>query len=388
VPPSSVAPGETVTLFLAGDVMMGRGIDQILGRPSAPELRETYVRSARDYVTLAERAHGAVPAPVDGTYVWGDALALLDRKRPLLAIVNLETSVTVSDDFWPRKPVHYRMHPDNVGCLSTARIDVCALANNHLLDFGRAGLRETLEVLHEAGIRTAGAGRDVEEAFRPARVPLADGADLLVLAIGSESSGIPSDWAAGPFRPGVALFDERSLDAADAIAAHLRSQRRARDLVVASIHWGSNWGHAIPREQIAFAHRLVERGVDLVHGHSSHHVRSIEVHEGKLVLYGCGDLVTDYEGIHGHEAFRGDLGAMYFAGLSRGGGLARLGLTPSHMQRLRLTRAEPHDDRWLAETLTEVGAPFASRFELDEEGLHLANDARRERRTVGVERER
>ncbi len=66
---------ETLRLFLCGDVMPGRGIDQILPTPSSPELYEPYVRDARDYVALAETRSGAIARPVHHAYIWGDALA-------------------------------------------------------------------------------------------------------------------------------------------------------------------------------------------------------------------------------------------------------------------------------------------------------------------------
>jgi poly-gamma-glutamate synthesis protein (capsule biosynthesis protein) len=95
----------------------------------------------------------------------------------------------------------------------------------------------------------------------------------------------------------------------------VRREKRPGDVVLRSIHWGSNWGYDVTDDQVRFAHRLVDGGVDLVHGHSSHHPRPIEVHRGKLVLYGCGDLINDYDGISGHEEFRPDLRLLYFAAL-------------------------------------------------------------------------
>src|SRR4029453_6689562 len=132
--PDTRAP--TVTFFLCGDVMTGRGIDQILPHPSRPQLFEPYVRSAVEYVNLAERANGPIARPVDYAYVWGDALAELERVRPDARIVNLETAVTASDDAWSGKGIHYRMHPANVSCLTVAKLDCCCLANNHVLDWG------------------------------------------------------------------------------------------------------------------------------------------------------------------------------------------------------------------------------------------------------------
>jgi poly-gamma-glutamate synthesis protein (capsule biosynthesis protein) len=286
--------------------------------------------------------------------------------------VNLETSITTSDEFWPDKGVHYRMHPGNVGCLEPARIDVCALANNHVLDFGWAGLSETLATLQGVGIQTAGAGENLEQAARPARLPLGSGSELLVFACGSESSGIPREWAAGRSQPGVYLLPDLSSTTADAVARHVRLHKGPRDLAMVSIHWGSNWGYEISAAQVDFAHRLVDGGVDLVHGHSSHHVRPIETYDGKLILYGCGDLITDYEGIEGYEAWRGDLGAMYVATLDRGDGrLTGLRVIPMQMQRMRLARASQTDTRWLAETLCRVSGSFGSRLVEHEGDLFL-----------------
>jgi poly-gamma-glutamate capsule biosynthesis protein CapA/YwtB (metallophosphatase superfamily) len=140
-----------LTLFLCGDVMTGRGIDQILPHPGKPRLFEACVHSALGYVQLAEEKNGPIARPVDFAYPWGDALDAWRRAAPDLRIVNLETAVTTSDDAWPGKGIHYRMHPANLPCLAAARIDCCVLANNHVMDWGGQGLKETLCSLRGAG---------------------------------------------------------------------------------------------------------------------------------------------------------------------------------------------------------------------------------------------
>ncbi|MBM0228850.1 CapA family protein [Micromonospora sp. ATA51] len=188
-------PVAEVTLLLAGDVMTGRGVDQILPRPGPPGLREAAVTDARRYVELVESVAGPVPRPAPPQWPWGAALRLLDELRPDVRIVNLETAVTGRGEYAPGKGIHYRMHPDNLACLTAARLDVCALANNHVLDFGAEGLGDTLDALRRAGITPAGAGRDEDEAWQPARVPLAGGRRLLVWSVGAPSSGVPPPWA-------------------------------------------------------------------------------------------------------------------------------------------------------------------------------------------------
>lgn len=352
---------KTTTAFLCGDVMTGRGIDQILRHPSDPGLYEPYVRDARGYVHLAEEVNGPIPRSVPPEYVWGDGLAVLQRVRPDVRIVNLETSVTRSDTPWPDKGIHYRMHPDNVECLTVAGLDVAVLANNHVLDWQRAGLHETLDTLTRANVRTAGAGRNAAEALAPAIVDRTPLGRWLVFARGTLGSGVPPDWAATKDRSGVALLSDLSPQSARELVAQVQYERRPGDVVVVSLHWGSNWGYRVPAEHVEFAHALIEQGVDVVHGHSSHHPRPIEVYRDKLVLYGCGDFLNDYEGISGYEAYRGDLTLMYFVSVDvPSGRLRAVRMVPMQIHKFRLRRASEEDTRWLAHRLEETCAAFGT----------------------------
>jgi poly-gamma-glutamate capsule biosynthesis protein CapA/YwtB (metallophosphatase superfamily) len=141
------------TIFLCGDVMIGRGIDQILPHPGDPTLHESVVSDARTYVSLAERVSGQIPRPVPYAWPWGEALAVLDELSPDVRLLNLETAITTASNFAPGKAVHYRMNPANAECLTVARPDVCVLANNHILDFGPDGLAESLYTLGGLGLR-------------------------------------------------------------------------------------------------------------------------------------------------------------------------------------------------------------------------------------------
>jgi poly-gamma-glutamate synthesis protein (capsule biosynthesis protein) len=361
-----------ITLFLAGDVMTGRGIDQILPRPSVPHLYEPNLRDAREYVALSEEASGHIPRPVNFAYVWGDALSELSATAPDARIINLETSVTRSETAWPRKEVLYRMCPDNVPCLTAARLDVCVLANNHVLDWGDGGLVETLDTLQAAGIRTAGAGRLLDDAGHPAIVDVEDRARVVVFAFGHASSGIPSEWAAGMDRPGVMVVSALSEDVADAIAEQVRHRRRPNDVVVVSIHWGSNWGYPIPPAQARFAHALIDRGIDLVHGHSSHHPRPIEVYRRKVILYGCGDFLNDYEGISGFEEYLDNLVLMYFPNIDLAcGEIVQMRMVPFRIRKMRLERASANERTWLHETLSRISAPYGTRIETAADGSLL-----------------
>jgi poly-gamma-glutamate capsule biosynthesis protein CapA/YwtB (metallophosphatase superfamily) len=353
---------DTITLFLCGDVMLGRGIDQILPYPGDPRLYEPAVGSATTYVELAEAVSGPIPRPVDFAYVWGDALEALRHARPDVRIVNLETSVTRSTDFAP-KGINYKMNPDNVPVLAAAQADCCVLANNHVLDWGRAGLVETLDALQGAGIRTAGAGRDVAHAEAPAVLEVARKGRVLVFAFGSQTSGIPRSWAARADEPGVNLLGDLSERSIARIAEHARRAKKPGDILVASIHWGGNWGYEIPRQQRAFAHRLIDQaGFDVIHGHSSHHPKGIEIWRGKPVLYGCGDFLNDYEGIAGYEEFRSELVVMYLPRLAGSTGeLVDFGLHAFRIRKFRLNRASAEDTAWLGNVLDRESRAFGTR---------------------------
>lgn len=362
---------ESLTLFLGGDVMTGRGVDQILPHPGDPALRESHMDDAQGYVRLVEEVSGPLPCPVDYAWPWGDAVPVLRDAAPHVRVINLETAITTSDAFAPGKAVHYRMNPSNVECLRAIAPDVCVLANNHVLDFGPAGLVDTLDVLERAGLRAAGAGRDECEANAPAIVALAGGRRALLLASGATSSGIPREWAAGPGQAGVALLPARAT--ANDLVRRLDAIRRPGDVTIVSLHWGSNWGYQIAPEQRRLAQALVDGGVDVVHGHSSHHPRPIEIHHGKLILYGCGDLVDDYEGIRGYEQYRDDLRLLYLATVAPGTGeFIRLRMVALRSRQMRLERAGGADAAWLCTTLDRVSRDYGTRVDLAPDGVLIA----------------
>ncbi len=355
-----------VTVFLCGDVMTGRGIDQVLPHPSPPRIYEPYVTDAREYVRLAEELSGPIPKPMPFAAIWGDALAELAVQAPDVRIINLETAVTKSEASWKGKGINYRMNPANAGVLSAARIDVAELANNHVLDWGYAGLAETIETLKKLNIGHPGAGMNRDEAGAPAVIAVNGKGRVIVFSFGAETSGVPREWAATDTRPGVNFLPDLSAETVKRIRAQILRVKKPGDIVIASVHGGANWGYDISDDEKRFSHSLIdEAGVDVVHGHSSHHVKAIEVYRGRLILYGCGDFLDDYEGIGGYEQFRGDLGLMYFAKLDPATGrLLALVMTPTQIRRFRVNRASPSDAAWLAAVLNREGKKFGTGVEI------------------------
>lgn len=358
-----------ITLFMGGDIMTGRGIDQVLAYPGDPRLYESFVKDARRYVELAEAVNGPIQTPIQCHTLWGAALQEWQRIAPDVRLINLETSITTSHDFWPDKRIHYKMHPKNIACLTEAEIDYCSLANNHVLDWGYSGLTQTLTSLADSKIKVSGAGENQQEAEQAAIIDVAEKGRVIVFSYGLSSSGIPLEWAARGDRAGVNLLPDLSARTVRQVKQQIDNLKQAGDIVIASIHWGSNWGYAVSRGHIDFAHQLIdEAGVDVIYGHSSHHPRPLEIYNGKLIIYGSGDFINDYEGISGYEEYRDDLVLMYFADIDPASGkLVQLQLIPMQIKQFRLQQASENDSLWLQKTLNREGRSLGTRFQLTED---------------------
>ena len=326
---------DTASIMLAGDVMTGRRLNDYL-------------------LTLADPAA-----------IWGEALAVWQDHLNYRRVVNLETAITTEAEAFPHKRFHFRMHPDNLHTLVSAGIDVCTVANNHIMDAGARGLTDTLEQIQQAGIATSGAGADASLAAAPTATRLADGRRLLVFAWAHPSSFTPRGWAAGAATPGVNLLPDYSIRTLAKVARHIRREKGPDDIVLAAIHWGPNWGYRVNVKQRWFARRLVDMaGVDLIQGHSSHHPMAIEVYRGRPIIYGCGDLINDYyvcgdlrnDDRHDPMAcYRPELAPLYFIDLGANGRLKQLRVSVMRMTAFCLERASEADARWLCRTLNQGG---------------------------------
>ncbi|CAF2630042.1 unnamed protein product [Rotaria sp. Silwood2] len=316
-----------IVINLAGDVMIGRLIDQLLPTSVYNPEEASIIRQFR----LSQSSH--CPYLQEGRYnyatVWGNTIPLW--KTGNLNIINLETSMTTHDKLWPGKVFNYRTHPANIACLTAANIHHVSLANNHTLDFGVKGLEETCESLDRSG-----AGKTREHALGPVFIdvpitfspivekiqpvlikPAAPSSSSTSLRIGLLSaSDHPSDWSSIPSFHLLACYDLPLLYAQ--LEPLISNARLNSDFVIFSVHWGPNY-QWIPDKKIQeLARWMIHQGVDLIHGHSSHHIQGIEIVQRTngthgLILYGCGDFLDDYAI---DQQYRNDLGALFQLHLS------------------------------------------------------------------------
>ncbi|MFB6303447.1 MAG: CapA family protein [Haloferacaceae archaeon] len=325
----------TVRLGLTGDVMLGRKVQ--------------------------ERQRNRPPEAV-----WGN---LLDGLRALDGLlVNLECALSTRGKRWTRthRPFHFRADPSwAVPALDAAGVDCCALANNHILDFGAVALRDTLDALDGAGIERAGAGRDLDEALSPARFPVG-GLDVAVVSFTDNTP----EYAADADGPGTAHVEmDPAVDPTrDRVSEALwRAREGDPDLLVASLHWGPNMVVDPPPEFEAFGRWLVDRGVDLVHGHSAHVFQGIEVYDGAPIIYDAGDFVDDYAV---DRDLRNDR-SFLFEALVDADGVTELRLRPVEIRGCSVHAAAGETARWCRDRMRELSEPFGTASAFERDGTEL-----------------
>jgi poly-gamma-glutamate synthesis protein (capsule biosynthesis protein) len=242
------AEGEAILAFL-GDVALGRTMETQLARFGsahpweglAPLLRETDLAMANLEGVLTTRG-----APLDKSYL-------------------------------------LRAHPRWSQSLVEAGLDLVTLANNHALDYGEAGLDETLAVLEAREIAVVGAGQTQDEAHRPAQFTL-NGVRVAILGYAAARWNGSVDVPA----TGRVAWAYPDIVRADVVAARDRA-----DLVVVVLHAGTEYATEPSSDQVTVARAAVDAGADLVVGHHPHVTQTVERYKQGLIVYSLGDALFD-----------------------------------------------------------------------------------------------
>ena len=324
------------TIGFVGDAMLGRNVDERYGRP------------------------GVEPAAV-----WGD---LRPRLQSLDGVCcNLECCLSTRGERYPDRTYYFRADPEwAVPALEAGNIRFASLANNHMLDYGPTALRDTVTALEDGDIAFAGAGESPAAARAPATVAIGD----LEVAVVSFADHYAA-YGATDDRPGTAYVDSDPDEPAtrrivgDALA---RAKAAELDLLVASVHWGPNWVAYPDDDLVAFAHWLVDQGVDLVHGHSAHVFQGVERYGDGLILHDTGDIVDDYVI---KDDLRNDRSLLFEVGLEDGS-IEELRLVPVEIDDVSVSPAGDAAATWLRDTMRERSTPFGTTYERDGDDLVLS----------------
>ncbi|WP_336359895.1 CapA family protein [Haladaptatus sp. ZSTT2] len=329
---STTTAHRKTTIGFGGDTMVGRSLNGIYGDED-----------------------------VDPATIWGDFQPRLQSLDGVFC--NLECCLSTRGERFPDRTYHFRGDPAwAVPALNAGNVTFASLANNHAMDFGAVALTDTIDALDAGGIEHAGTGENAAAARAPATFSVG-GLDVAAISFSDEYEF----YAATEDRPGIAWISrnydgpETQRVVGDAIE---RAKATDPDILVASVHWGENWIER-PRDRLVeFGHWLVDRGVDLVHGHSAHVVQAIEQYEDGVILHDTGDLVDDF-------GIKDDLGndkSYLFEVTLIDGEFEKIRLVPFHIDDgVRPTTED--EAAWLRETLRDRTDPFETTYERAREGL-------------------
>jgi poly-gamma-glutamate synthesis protein (capsule biosynthesis protein) len=283
---------EKVTFCAVGDVMLDRGV------------RSQIEQNGSDY-----------PFKETAEFI----------KTHDLAFCNLECAISARGTRLP-KAFAFRGDTSFVDALRRSGLNTFCLANNHTLDYGREAFMDTRDVLERNGFHVVGAGKNQEEASK-ATVVKAKGRTFAFLA----SVDIPLDGIAySEGLPGPAQTDIKR------IVEEIRRVRKEADFVIVSFHWGAELSPLPSERQKEYAHRIIDEGADLVIGHHTHAIQSIENYKGKFIVYSLGNFVFDSRRPQGKETF-------IFACFFTDKGVELPSITPIIMRKCRPTLAQGQD---------------------------------------------
>lgn len=319
----------TITIALAGDTMLGRGVG-------------AQIAAERPYGLFADEIR-AYTAAAD------------------LVIVNLECCISARGLPWdePGKLFHFRAPPQAADALAELGVNCVTLANNHALDFGYAALADTFEHLSQAGISVTGAGQDLDQARTPAFLE-ARGLNVTVVGLTDH----PADFAATPGRPGVAYADLRE-GVPPWVTERVRTAA-ARGVALVMPHWGPNMTIG-PLPYIRSAARvLTGAGATVVAGTSAHAFHGV----AGPILYDLGDFIDDYAT---DAEVRNDLGLLFLVTLDEHGP-RRIEAVPLKLEYARTELATGADRAWIRARFTKACAVFGTSVR-EEDGRLVAGPA-------------
>jgi poly-gamma-glutamate synthesis protein (capsule biosynthesis protein) len=206
-------------------------------------------------------------------------------RRADLAAVNLETAVT-NGGTQVAKEFTFRTPPSAFEALRDGGVDVASMANNHGMDFGESGLRDSLAAARRYRFPVIGIGLDAKQAYRPFRRTINGQRIAVIGATQVLDDELISAWTAGPHKPGLASAKD-----VPRLVQEVRAARRTSDTVVVFLHWGVELAQCPSEDQRTLASQLVAAGADIVVGGHAHRVQGAGRMSQALIDYGLGNFV-------------------------------------------------------------------------------------------------
>mgnify|MGYP000935940457 CR=1 FL=1 len=275
--PSITPTPEPLKIVAVGDILLGRGVQSRLKNAN------------KDYIyPFLETAH----ILKQGDVVFANLEeAITSRTHSLTDIKN-------GGKYVLKNPV------DSINGLKYAGFNLFSLANNHILDYYEEGLFDTIKILEENDIKYSGAGKNLEDAKKPAilekkgyKIGLLSYTDFAEVTY---KGNPPLKFIAGENKAGVV---KRPINFDDFIKSDIENLRKEVDILMVSLHWGNEESFEIWDSQVEFAHNLIDNGVDVILGHHPHQFQGIEIYKGKPIFYSLGNFIFDQNDPENQESF-------------------------------------------------------------------------------------
>ena len=199
-------------------------------------------------------------------------------------VVNLESSYTTNGNPSRIKKYVFRSRPHYLALLKAAGVDSVSLANNHLLDYGRMGMSDTIMAVKKHGLNGFGAGKNLNSALHPFRIRLF-GTEVIMFSV---CDVYPRSFNATAQQPGTAPINIPEL------VKRIRRYKKQNNIVIVLPHWGLELFPYPLKKHIRIAHRLIDAGCDAVIGTHPHVPQSIEVYKNRPIVYSLGNLLVGY----------------------------------------------------------------------------------------------
>jgi poly-gamma-glutamate capsule biosynthesis protein CapA/YwtB (metallophosphatase superfamily) len=208
-----------------------------------------------------------------------------ELKSADLTMVNLETAITTRGTKEP-KEFNFRAPASAFGALRAAGIDVVTMANNHGVDYGQVGLRDSLAAIKKSGYPVVGIGKDAAEAYRPYYVTVKGTRLAVIGATQVLDDNLIAGWTATDAQGGLASAKD-----APRLVREVRAARRKADAVIVYLHWGQEMRACpLPRQKVLAA-QLVKAGADVIVGGHAHVPLGGGFLHGRYVDYGMGNFM-------------------------------------------------------------------------------------------------
>jgi poly-gamma-glutamate synthesis protein (capsule biosynthesis protein) len=222
-------------------------------------------------------------------YPFGNTIHLLNSAD--IVIGNLETTIThyKKQNKWPNKTFHFQLNPKYINVLKIANLSFLSLANNHILDYNFNGMSNTFSYLKKLNIKFTGAGFNLKQAMKPVFIKK-NGIKFGFLS----ASDHYHYWSANNKNPGIWFINIKNKSTWKFIFNYVASIKKNCDFLFFSLHWNYNYVDSIQPIFINFAHSLIDYGVNVIHGHSPHHILPYEKYKNGIIFYSLGDFIDDY----------------------------------------------------------------------------------------------